>query len=270
MRRAAAAQDPASLLVRWPMLLTLISAAVSVALIAAVPDEAIADVVGSPVWGWRWGLQYIEYLLRMAVLVGTLLWLGFGGGLLWWRPLDAGPPRLPLIVAWLAASLVLLPFAYWAIVAEAATDNLVELLSDHASPLAALYVASYAWFLGFSGAAVALLLSRRGPSMLLALLAALVSVVPGYWLANAGTEQALVKYNAVFSALQFLLSTDRKHYLDATGVMLRFGLVHVAVVLAIAGASLSVVNRRATVGVLPNGDTREPTAVPDRASRVSP
>jgi hypothetical protein len=76
-----------------------------------------------------------------------------------------------------------------------------------------------------------------------------VSTLLGWALLAAGTESAVVKYGRVFSALQFLLSTDRSVYVDGASLALRFVLAHLALSgLSAAGllvaAALPAVRRR--------------------------
>ena len=48
-----------------------------------------------------------------------------------------------------------------------------------------------------------------------------------------GSEAHLVKYQQVFSALQFLLSSDRRHYLDPSLLWMRFALAYCVVALGL-------------------------------------
>lgn len=187
----------------------------------AVPAEALDDVLGSPVLGWSW--QW-ERLLRFIALfsVGSV-WLT-GAVLL------AGRQRLGLdrrvAPIWWLAAMMWLPLAYWGVVAEAATDNLIELIAGEAAW----------WAAGALGAALALFLivvvlagrwlagrpSRRWWG-LPALLLALPLVYGLVWL---GSEPRLFKYGQVFSALQFVLSSDRQHYLEPDALLGRFALAY--------------------------------------------
>jgi hypothetical protein len=51
---------------------------------------------------------------------------------------------------------------------------------------------------------------------------------------SLGTAASIVKYRAVFSALQFLLSPDRAHYASGADLAARYVAAHVAFLLAAA------------------------------------
>lgn len=74
---------------------------------------------------------------------------------------------------------------------------------------------------------------------------AVLGVAVGYLLAQAGTEPVLVKYGRAFSALQFLLGTDRAHPPGPAAVMLRFALAYGALLaLAAWSAAGGALSRR--------------------------
>lgn len=64
----------------------------------------------------------------------------------------------------------------------------------------------------------------------------LLSLPVGYWLLKTGTEAVLIKQEMVFSAMQFLFSTDRTHYAQGLALLLRFAIFHVGAVTLIAWA----------------------------------
>ena len=65
---------------------------------------------------------------------------------------------------------------------------------------------------------------------------ALSSVGLGWLLASAGTQDAIVKYGRMFSALQFLLSASRDTYVSGLALGIRFALAHLAAIgLSMAG-----------------------------------
>jgi hypothetical protein len=60
------------------------------------------------------------------------------------------------------------------------------------------------------------------------------SAVLIYIMLYFGTEQVIVKYDQVFSAMQFLLSSDRSHLASPGELVLRYAAVYCALVAAIA------------------------------------
>lgn len=190
----------------------------------AVPQEALDDVLGSPVLGWPWQWE------RLARFIGLYaVWsVWITGALLW-----AGRKRLQLdrraTAIWYITALIWLPLAYWVVVVEAATDNLVELMADGgavwAAATLALALALLLMTVAWSGRWLAGRLSRRwwGAAALLLAMPVVYALV---WL---GSEARLLKYQQVFSALQFVLSSDRRHYVDPALLWMRFALAYYGV-----------------------------------------
>jgi len=63
---------------------------------------------------------------------------------------------------------------------------------------------------------------------------AVIAAASAYLLLLAGTESAIHKYGQQFSALQFLLSPDRQHYLQPGELTARYALGFVALTAAVA------------------------------------
>ncbi|MEG2155393.1 MAG: VanZ family protein [Burkholderiaceae bacterium] len=225
-RRVASGEAPPALLWRWPLLLVAVAGAVAAALMLGAVPIKITKLVGTTSLGWP---AHTETWARLTVLVGTMLWMLLGGSVLAWTRLVPGPTRSALLAVWLAGSCLILPLAYWVIVIEAVTDNLVELIAHEASPLAAAGVAAWFALMGATAASIARLLRRGVWRAGLALGVALASVGLGWGLLQWVTEPALFKYGAQFSALQFLLSADRQHYLPLWPLLARYAMVHATV-----------------------------------------
>lgn len=194
----------------------------------AVPQEALDDVLGSPVLGWPWQWE------RLARFIGLFaVWSVWLTGAL----LLAGRKRLLLdrraSAFWCITALLWLPLAYWAVVLEAATDNLVELMAGSgalwAAAILALALAVFLIAVALAGRWLVGRPSRRGGSVF----ALLLALPPVYLLVWLGSEAHLVKYQQVFSALQFLLSSDRRHYLDPSLLWMRFALAYCVVALGL-------------------------------------
>ncbi|MBI3393725.1 MAG: hypothetical protein HY039_11135 [Nitrospirae bacterium] len=61
-----------------------------------------------------------------------------------------------------------------------------------------------------------------------------LSLPLAYLALSHGTEGAVVKYGQTFSALQFLLSTDRAHYAAGTELLIRYAVLHVSSLCVVA------------------------------------
>lgn len=211
-----------------PLALPLMGALCFALLRVGVPLESIHDVVGSPVleWSWEW-----ERLLRFMAL-WTAIGLQVGLACLFVAML-LNPRRLPAFVNGLLVTVLLAYPLHWAVVERAATDNLVELMAHQASFWAASCLAFGAVGVCLAASSLSALVAepRRWRSLVPAigfgaLLAPLALLT--------GLEESVIKYGKVFSALQFLLSTDRTQYVDGLALWMRFVSVLVALVLGLA------------------------------------
>jgi len=186
-------------------------------LLAAVPREALHDVVGSPVLGWPWHWETGLRWIALAAAPGTLIYLA-AQSVRRWRGL-----RLGAMHFW--AAVPVLAIAYWGVVSQAATDNLTELLAAPPVPaFAALCAAFYCIAL-----AAAWLASPRRP-MGAAWLACAVSLPMAAVLLHLGLADDIDKYGQQFSALQFLLSQDRAHYASPLALWTRYAVLHLLVI----------------------------------------
>ena len=188
-----------------------------------VPGESLDDVLGSPVLGWP---APLEHWLRFVALDGWLVFAALVAAALAATFLLRRPRALGVVLMLLIHALWLCPLLYWAIVSQAATDNLTELLRGAASfpSWLALFGAMIAiWLAGAAVASAVRGAGRRGAALAMTILA--VGAAAG--LAHLALEPMILKYGKVFSVWQFLLSADRAHYLDggalagrAVGVLL--------------------------------------------------
>jgi glycopeptide antibiotics resistance protein len=189
---------------------------------AAVPDESLYDLVGSPVlqWPgpWEIGLRWVA----LAAIPGALLYLATQSVRRW------RGRRLGALHFWAVAPVLLL--AYWGVIAQAATDNLTELIATP-QPLAfaALCVWLYTLFLAATWLASPVAAHRT--ARWIAVLASLPLAVLFLHLGLAGE---IDKYGRQFSALQFLLSPDRQHYATQAVIWLRYSALHVLVIVVLA------------------------------------
>jgi len=190
---------------------------------AAVPDESLHDLVGSPVLGWpgQWetGVRWVV----LATVPGALLYLSTQTARRW-RGL-----RLGALHFWAALPLLLL--AYWGVVVAAATDNLTELI---AVPQPLAFAALCAWLYSLFLAA-ALLASPAGAALRRTRWIVLAVSLPlAIGLLQLGLAGEIDKYGQRFSALQFLLSSDRQHYAALPVIWLRYSALHMLVIAALA------------------------------------
>ena len=199
-----------------PIALPLTGAFCYALLRMGVHMESIFDVVGAPVLGWPWEW---ELLLRfMALWTAIGLQVGLACFLV---AVFLEPRRLPTFLNGLLVATVMAYPLYWAVVEQAATDNLVELLANQASFAAASWLAFCALGICLAASSLSALVAepRRWRSLVPLLMLGAVLAPLGV---NAGLEANVIKYGKVFSALQFLLSTDRTQYVTGASLWGRF------------------------------------------------
>ena len=136
---------------------------------------------------------------------------------------------IEIIIIWLVWVALLSWPLYAAIVDNAATDNLTELMREGgtfmgSSTLAIGFLAFYITGSAFSKAIA--IPNERKKLLICALFSTLISITC-FWI---GSEEIIVKYGKVFSAWQFLLSTDRQNYATGFNLYMRFTLIYCATI----------------------------------------
>jgi VanZ family protein len=212
----------------YPLWLVLYGLTAWILIFFAVEPLRAQKLVGTPILHWPW---HFEWLLRFLALMAGIGAFAVLGCIVGGESRDRGR-RLAI---WFLHGAWLLPLIYWAVIVEAATDNIVELLDGNASPWAAL-LAGLVITTMFAAAARLRDVFSGVPVMrrLLALIVVLLSFPLGYGLTHMATEPVIVKYGKVFSGMQFILSADREHYAQGGMLVLRYCLFHLFFVLAAA------------------------------------
>lgn len=215
-----------------PLVLALHGTLCFALLWAAVPLDSLHDILGAPVLGGSavlelWGRYVALHSAVMLQVLGALLLVRVVGGL----------SRFEQLLHWLFLSLLLAWPLHYVVVEAAATDNLVELMSGGGnfgtSTMLALAVLCMA--LCASSLAGAVRLPQQRARLLALAVAAAPAATALFWI---GCEQVIVKYGKVFSAWQFLLSSDRGHYATGADLWLRYGLAFSAVVSVLVALQL--------------------------------
>lgn len=196
----------------------------------SVPVEMIEKIAASPILGWPWEWELIG---RFIALFGVFSF-GLTSGAMAVMAFSGGKSRTPFSY-WLVNAVILLPLLHWVVITNAATDNLTELMANGGGMTASLLLLFSLLILCSAGSSLAAIFSGnfRRSSLMLAAFTTL-SFPLAYFSISAGTEQFIIKYGKVFSALQFLLSSNREHYAGTTELLIRYVVFHAAFIGAIA------------------------------------
>jgi hypothetical protein len=187
----------------------------------AVPIESIHDIVGSPVLDWPWEWEMFGRFLALFSLwtVGATA----GGIIASWHIL---PGNKSALLAWTVGALLLIPVSYYIVVVAAATDNLVELMASNGSLGAFLLIGLSIMGVALGGMKGALALIPGTRRRMQAAAWVLGASILTYGALYLGTEQIIVKYNQVFSALQFLLSSSRTELAGPGELLIRYATLY--------------------------------------------
>jgi glycopeptide antibiotics resistance protein len=189
-------------------------------LYATVPAESLYDIVGAPVTTLP---QAIELMLRFIGFFSLIQFNCMAA-----MQFIYSRNKIPATILWLGANAVVALLWYLAVVKMAATDNIVELLADGGSLVA--ITALTAWLMLLFSAAAYLAQQCSAPVhtrwKYMPLL--ILFVLPlSWWLLQNATESVIVKYQQAYSALQFLLSTDRTQYAAPLQLFMRYSLAFI-------------------------------------------
>ena len=215
-------------LLSFPPLVLLHGLIAWVLLWSSVPSEALHDIVGYPIlaWPWEW-----EVLGRFLALFSLWSVAATAGALVAaWRVL---PDAKSALLGWAMGACLLIPFSYYIVVVLASTDNLVELIANNGSVGSFLLIGLAIAEISFGGTKGALALIPGAAWNRWAAAWVLGSGILAYLTLYFGTEQMIVKYGQVFSALQFLLSRDRSHLAQPDELMVRYAALYSFLITAI-------------------------------------
>lgn len=229
-----------------------------------VPMESLHDIVGSPILGWPWEWEMIGRFAALFSIVSLQLTAGAlaagalngrGGGRAW--------------LYWLAAAAVMLPAAHWVVVTQAATDNLTELMAEGGGWFPSLLLVAFLGGMALAGSLLALLAAGNRRLWSISAIWLIVWLPMSYLAVSHGTEGTIVKYGKVFSALQFLLSTDRAHYAGGAELLMRYAIFYLGSAGVIALIQFPFWRRRFAAEGLPVLRARRPDQVQSQSDKAT-
>ncbi len=204
-----------------------------VLILISAPMESIHDVVGSPI------LINIpaklELFIRLLAFFGIYSLLLFGAVMMTNSLLSYYSKLMKYYLSGFFCGLIWFSVFWGVVVVQAATDNITELLPDEGWSWRIMFAGMYVFMFTFIGSGFsALLAQQQWRKLIWIVIAALISYPLGYWLIESGTEQFILKYDVVFSALQFLLSSDRNHFVTGDALEFRFYIAHTVFLVTVA------------------------------------
>ncbi|WP_081607984.1 VanZ family protein [Methylomonas sp. MK1] len=189
-----------------------------------VPLESIHDVLGSPILSVPAELELAFRFLGLFGVYSLISLIATHAALFW---VVSTRQLVRLFILGLFWIVLLLPFGYWVVVIEAATDNLTELMANGGYSFSVICIGIYFFLVGWLGSSILFLsVFNKNPRIIVIGLLFIISFWLGYQLLSWGTEQFILKYDTVFSAMQFLLSTDRTHLISGDILRARFFVAH--------------------------------------------
>lgn len=192
-----------------------------------IPFEAIYDIVGYPTWGVVFEVELAFRFLGFFSVISATMFLAALSFTNFPNINQYNKTRLK-INAWLMFLLIVIPFNFLVVVVLAGTDNIIELLPNEGYSFYCLFIVLYFMVTFFLATKLSISIKlKRFKQTLLLTLVVLITTPIMYFCLQLGTENYVVKYKKVFSALQFLLSTDRKHYAETNVLMIRFAIAHI-------------------------------------------
>ncbi|MFZ8198283.1 VanZ family protein [Alteromonas portus] len=198
------------------------------------PNEALHDIVGYP----KWSLlpQWLETSYRLLWLIAPFIFLYL---------LESSKRLLQGIVDWefnLNLKLgclfffLVLPFSFTVVVIQAGTDNLTELLENNGYSVGVVCIVLYVYLLlSLSSNYDRLRLSPLSPYPAVYLALLFVSAPLSYWFMQFALVDYILKYETLFTPLQFLLSPNRENLYSVEKTKYIFYGVHYSIAALLAG-----------------------------------
>lgn len=195
------------------------------------PLAAIHDVVGFPTLGWPGEL---EIMGRFVALFGAVTTLFVGGAHV---SAAIGGPHVArdraALARWAAPAAFLLLASYLVVVRFASTQKVVELMAGGGRLYSAAWIGG--WILNVAVAATSLAAALRLRANVFVAGLIVAGGIPLGWMAiQFGTASVIDRHGEVFSAIQFLLSADRRDYSADEPPFTRYFFAHLGLVFSAA------------------------------------
>ena len=193
------------------------------------PNESIYDILGYPSWhNWPHYIELAYRFIGFYLPISCLFFLSY----CWLIKSNSISFKSHRLAFTLIFIFLILPLAFTIIVVQADTDNIIELLPNNGYSFNLLFLVAYLFLVIY----IAAWWVKTAPTAnilktMLAVLLTIVSAPLGYYFVNQGLQHTIIKYEQVFSGLQFILSPSRKEFLTEQQILVRFIVLHFAMLL---------------------------------------
>jgi len=196
----------------------------------AVPIESIHDIVGSPILSWPFDLEIIIRFLSLYLIITFTTTLSSLVFLFVYYGYDK-----MVLVKILFCGLIIVSISHFVVFEKAATDNLTELIVAGGSIFSSLLLFLFLLILTLASSQIGIFATKVNRKSIKVIVLSCLILFPSAFLCIYGaTEKKIIKYGQEFSALQFLLSSDRRHLVEMPQLLIRYAIGHTVLMLLIA------------------------------------
>jgi VanZ family protein len=217
------------------------------------PNESLYDILGYPTW--REQSHYLELgyrFLGFYLPVSATFFLVYS----WLTPTKSIEFKTNRLAFSLLYAFFILPLSYIIVIVQAGTDNITELLPNNGHSFKLLYIIGYIFLLVYvSGWWVKNMHCPRRLNVITHAFLSLASAPLGYYFIQHGLQDVIIKYEKVFSGLQFILSPSRDNLLSGEQIFFRFLILHfmLLAMFFVSGFSSTTISIKRTEAQLTGG-----------------
>ena len=196
----------------------------------AVPMESIHDIVGSPILSWPWEWEIIgRFLALFSIITITTTASSLLSSIIFYGSNKI--TAFPFLIYSIATACI----SHYIVVEKAATDNLTELMTSGGTVFSSFLLSVFLVIVTFTASQLTFLLTGRSQNLKKIIISScIISFPTAFFCLYSATEKTIVKYGQEFSALQFLLSPDRQHFVKTPELLIRYAIAHTGIILLIA------------------------------------
>lgn len=197
---------------------------------SAVPMESIHDIVGAPILFWPLEFEMIGRFLALYFMVTYTAALSALIGL---RVLMGN--KNSVLLKYFAYGIGFCFISHFIVVEKASTDNLTELMAEGGTLFSSFLLGLFLLVLFSVATLFAIMTATKKYNLKNITIPSFFLSFPfAFLLFYTASAKSIVKYKQNFSALQFLLSPDRNHFVEMPELIVRYAIAHAGIVFLIA------------------------------------